>query len=180
MAFRPIHYLMEGELDNTQLGRVTGWIRFAGIRGRVVLRLRGNFHRDIQGAKIRFTGDAKGHSLEAIAHMQGFSRCQNGKVGNITAGLPPVDYVDYPYIEWYSEENGRVVIELDKDHVEVIGQPVPLEQATPVSQEEQAANLMDFMATIARCLARHRQAGLHEAGSSLPASQNNERRWRTK
>jgi len=35
-------------------------------------------------------------------------------------------YVDYPYIEWYSEENGRVVLELDPLQVEVLnkeGQP---------------------------------------------------------
>jgi hypothetical protein len=156
MAFRPTWYLIEGELDNTKLGVVTGWIRFAGMKGRVVLRLRGNFHRDIQGAKIRFTGEAKRHSLEAMAHMQGFSSCQNGKVGNITAGLPPADYGDDPFIEWYSEENGRVVIEPDRNHIEVIGQPVPLKQAIPVSREEQAENLMEYMATMARSIARHR------------------------
>lgn len=155
MAFRPTRYVMEGELDNTQLGRVTGWIQFAGKKGTVVLNLRGNFHRDIQGAKIRITGNAKWESSEAIARMQGFSRFQNGKAGNITAGLPPADFGVYPFIEWYSEENGRVVIEPDRGHIEVLGQPVPLEQATPVSLEEQAANLMEFMATIARSMARH-------------------------
>lgn len=156
MAFRPTHYLIEGELDNTKLGQVVGWMTFAGMKGRVALKLRGNFHRDIQGAKIRFTGKAKRHSLDAGVYMRGFSRCQHGKVGDITAGLPPVDYVNYPYIEWYSEENGRVVIELGKDQIEVIGQPVPLKQAIPVSREDQADNLMAFMATIGRSIARHR------------------------
>src|SRR5437879_1173011 len=31
-------------------------------------------------------------------------------------------YVDYPYIEWYSEENGRVVLELDPLQVEVLNE----------------------------------------------------------
>ena len=43
--------------------------------------------------------------------MDGFGLHQTGKVGDITAGLPPQDYVDYPYIEWYGDDNGRVVIE---------------------------------------------------------------------
>jgi len=156
MAFRPTHCLIEGELDNTKPGMVTGWIRFAGVQGKVLLYLQGNFHRDIQGAKIRFTGEAKRHSLDAGVYMRGFSTRQTGKVGDITAGLPPADYVDYPYIEWYSDENGRVVIELDKDQIEVIGQPVPLEQAIPVSRQGQAENLEEFMTTIARCLAKHK------------------------
>jgi hypothetical protein len=166
--------LIEGELDNTQLGRVTGWIQFAGIKGPVVLNLRGNFHRDIQGAKIRFTGDARWESPEAIACMRGFSRSQNGKVGNITAGLTPADFGAYPFVEWYSEENGRVVIEPDRNHIEVIGQPVPLEQAT---------NLMEFLATIVRSIAGHGVVLAIRAGRQLPASCSNickevDRKWK--
>ena len=37
MAFRPIKYVIESELDNTQLGVVTGWIQFAGMKKNVVL-----------------------------------------------------------------------------------------------------------------------------------------------
>jgi hypothetical protein len=148
--------LIEGELDNTHAGKVTGWIRFAGIKELVVLKLRGNFHRDIQGAMIRFRGEGRPDSADDLAYMEGFSTCQNGKVGDITAGLPPAEYTDYPYIEWYSEENGRVVLELDKDQVEVIGQPVPLEQAIPVSRQEQGENLAGFMHEVARRFAGHR------------------------
>ena len=153
MAFRPTHCLIEGELDNTRLGEVTGWMRFAGIKDPVALRLRGNFHRDIQGAKIRFRGEGRLDSSDDAAYMEGFSTSQTGKVGDITAGLPPTDYGDYPYIEWYSEENGRVVLELDRNQIEVIGQPLPLEQAIPVSRQEQGENLAGFMHEVARCFA---------------------------
>ena len=54
MAWRPTQYLIEGELDNTQPGKVTGWMRFAGLKQLVTFDLSGNFHRDIRGAKIRF------------------------------------------------------------------------------------------------------------------------------
>lgn len=153
MAFRPTHCLIEGELDNTRRGEVTGWMRFTGIEDPVTLKLRGNFHRDIQGAKIRFRGEGRPDSSDDAAYMEGFSKSQTGKVGDITAGLPPTDYGDYPYIEWYSEENGRVVLELDRNQIEVIGQPVPLEQAIPVSRQEQGENLAGFMREVAQCLA---------------------------
>ena len=155
MAFRPTHCLIEGELDNTRLGEVTGWMRFAGIEDSVTLTLRGNFHRDIQGAKIRFRGEGRPDSSDDAAYMEGFSTSQTGKVGDITAGLSPQDYGDTPYIEWYSEENGRVVLELDRNQIEVIGQPVPLDQAIPVSRQEQAENMAGFMREVARCLAGH-------------------------
>ena len=146
MAWRPTRYLIEGELDNTVPGKVTGWMLFAGIRGKVFFDLVGNFHRDIQGAKIRFRGNTWPLQANAGACMRGFSRQQTGKAGDMTAGLPPGDYViGRCYLEWYSRENGRVVIELDQRQVEVIGKPLPLSKAVPISRQEQAQNLADFL-----------------------------------
>jgi hypothetical protein len=167
MAFRPTRYLMEGELDNTKLGVVTGWVRLAGLKGRIVLNLRGNFHRDIQGAKIRFKGNGKEDDPEAVAYVGGFSLEQNGKAGDITAGLPPFDFSGRPYIEWYSEENGRVVIEPDKSQVEVIGEPVPLDKAIRVSAEEQAANLKEFLDRLVQDMEKRRRRST-PGGANLP------------
>ncbi|HSW02552.1 MAG TPA: hypothetical protein VLI39_20485 [Sedimentisphaerales bacterium] len=167
MAFRPTKYLMEGELDNTKLGVVTGWVQLAGLKGRIVLNLRGNFHRDIQGAKIRFKGGVKEDDPQAEAYVGGFCLEQNGKVGDITAGLPPFDFSSRPYIEWYSEENGRVVIEPDKSQVEVIGEPVPLDKAIPVSREEQAANLKEFLDQLVQDMEEQRRRS-PSGGSGLP------------
>ena len=166
MAFRPTRYVIEGELDNTKLGVVTGWIQFAGMKDKVVLELQGNFHRDIQGAKIRFTGKGGRAPSDAVEHMQGIWTEQKGKAGDITAGLPPYDWGRRPYIEWYSYGNGRVVIELDKEQVEVIGQPVPLDEAVPVSREEQAANLKEFMDTIVAAM--DKQGRQSAGGKDLP------------
>jgi hypothetical protein len=39
-------------------------------------------------------------------------------------------YVQYPYVEWYSE-NGRVVLELDQSQLEVVNVVGPLREKTP-------------------------------------------------
>ena len=143
MAHRPSAYLIEGELDNTTPGRVTGWKQFAGMKDRVTLDLRGDFHRDIRGAKIHFTGDGDEADAEAAEYMDGMAQHQTGHVGDITAGREPRDYVAFPYIEWYGKENGRVVIELDADQVEVIGRPIPACEGDPMSRGQQQRNMAD-------------------------------------
>ena len=151
MAWRPTEYLIEGELDNTYPGKVTGWMRFAGMNEKVTFDLEGNFHRDIRGAKICFTGDAyeDPQNAEGEEYFEGFSQHQTGPVGDITTGLPPQDYVNYPYIEWYSEQNGRVVIELEPVQIEVIGPPIPAIESDPVSREQQGQNMAAFLGGLA-------------------------------
>lgn len=150
MAWRPTKYLLEGELDNTILSKVTGWMRFTGLKEKVLFKLEGNFHRDIRGTKIHLSGDGCEHDEKAQKYMQGFSLNQTGKVGDITAGLPPRDYVHYPYIEWYGDENGRVVLELEPDQIRVIGTPIPACESDPLSRTEQIGNMVEFLKGIAR------------------------------
>jgi len=151
MAWRPTEYLLEGELDNTRPNKVTGWMTFASLKEKVTFELEGNFHRDIRGAKIRFTGDAYEDQTEIDGekYMEGFALHQTGNVGDITAGLPPQDYVGYPYIEWYSENNGRVVIELEPVQLEVIGSPIPSCESDPIDRKKQAENMAGFLCGIA-------------------------------
>jgi len=153
MAWRPTEYLVQGELDNTTLGKVTGWMEFAGIKGKVNFDLKGNFHRDIRGAKIRFKGDAYEDQADVDPgdYFDGFAEHQTGKVGDMTAGLPPADYVaDYCYLEWYGDANGRVVIELETVQVEVIGTPIPAIESDPISREEQNRNMAGFLGGLAQ------------------------------
>ena len=44
---------------------------------------------------------------------------------HIEAGDLYYPYVTYPYIEWYSGTNGRVVLELEPSQVEIVGQGGP-------------------------------------------------------
>ncbi len=151
MAWRPTECLLEGELDNTTPGRVSGWMRFAGMTEKVIFDLQGNFHRDIRGAKIHLTGDGQVGDPEASRYMASFSCRQIGEVGDITAGLPPADFVAGScYVEWYSEDNGRVVIELDQDQVKVIGRPIPACESDPISREEQARKMAGFLAELSQ------------------------------
>lgn len=142
MAWRPSKYLLEGE--NTTPGKVRGWMKFAGVKEKVTFDLEGDFHRDIRGAKIRLTGRYRGSEAEAVSYMEGFALHHRGKAGDITAGLPPVDLLDRPYVEIYSDQNGRVVLEPEPDQVQVIGTPIPPEQALPISREQQWQNFTDF------------------------------------
>ncbi len=50
---------------------------------------------------------------------------------HIDAGDLYHPYSAYPYIEWYSEANGRVVLELDPSQAEVIGEAAEVKEKTP-------------------------------------------------
>jgi len=152
MAWRPNGRFIEGVLDNTVPGKVTGWMRFAGMDEKVVFDLEGNFHRDIRGAKVRLRGDGESaNAEEAAKYMEGFSKLQKGNVGDMTAGLPPADYVQGSgYFEWYSEDNGRVVIELEQDQVELLTQPIPAMESDPISREQQNRNMAAFLGGLAQ------------------------------
>lgn len=122
MAWRPTDYLIEGELEDTRRGRVIGWMHFTGLAERVSLDLAGKFNQDISGAKIHFYGDADMmmDRQEARDYMFNFAIQQRGYVGDITASLSPEGYIENPYIEWHSYENGRVVIELMPNQMKIL------------------------------------------------------------
>jgi len=112
--------------------------------------LEGNFHRDIRGAKIHFTGDAYEDSadIDSGNYFKCFAEHQTGKAGDITAGLPPHDYGRDVYIEWFSNENGRVVLELEPAQIEVIGTPIPAIESDPTSRKEQRRNMAEFLGSV--------------------------------
>jgi hypothetical protein len=153
MAWRPHAQLIGGELDNSVLGKVTGWLRFVGLKEVVKLDLVGDFHRDIRGTKVRLRNpnpSDQGRDGDR-PYLEGFSPIQTGEAGDMTAGLPPADYVSgYVYLEWYSEQNGRVVLELDQDQIEVVGKPIPAVESDPISRAEQEGKMAKFLAGMSR------------------------------
>ena len=174
MAWRISESLIEGELDNTQPGKVTGWMQFAGMEEKVTFDLTGDFHRDIRGAKIHFTGSAaKADPTAGIASdLDGLSPQQTGKTGDITAGLPPQDYGDSPYIEWYSDDNGRMLIELEPPQIQVIGTPIPASESDPIPRDEQRRNMTEFLGDVARDLdLPHEQVVCISGGQIIQAQQ---------
>ena len=120
--FGSYHWVEKGIIDNTVAGHVAGAIAFAGL-GEVLLHLTGDMEGDLKGRRIQFRNpgyDADfvfdhgaGKVSTAPIYMKGFDRRQIGESGDIR-GEP------YFYVEWYSESNGRCVIELGVDAYTVI------------------------------------------------------------
>lgn len=150
MAWRPNDQFIEGILDNTVQGKVTGWMLFAGMDEKVMFDLDGNFHRDIRGAKIRLWGEGESADREKAArYLEGFATLQKGKVGDMTSGREPADYVNYGYFEWYSELNGRCVLELDTDRIELLSQPIPGCESDPADRKQHAENMAEYLYGVA-------------------------------
>lgn len=77
---------------------------------------------------------------------------------HIEAGDLIYAYVDYPYIEWYSDRNGRVVLELDPSQVEIVGEGSPKKEKTPKElvgdEKKHVAALHAFMAGMVKKLSK--------------------------
>ena len=84
--------------------------------------------------------------------MEGFATLQQGKVGDMTAGKEPADYTPYPYFEWYSNANGRCVIEVESEQVEILSQPIPACESDPIDRKGQAENMAQFLCGLANSL----------------------------
>ena len=152
MAWRPNEQLIEGLLDNTEPGKITGWMQFAGMMEKMVFDLKGDFHRDIRGAKVRLVGDGKSADpVEAAKYLEGLSTSQKGNAGDMTSCLPPYDYIKgAAYFEWYSDTNGRVVLELETDQVELLTSPIPACESNPIDRKQQAENMASFLCNMAQ------------------------------
>ncbi len=130
MALRLDTAVIRGEIDNTTRGNVRGKLWLVGQAEPIVLDLRGDAWRDVAGSRITFTHPRP----EAQAAAAALHPKQKGYVGDITAsqkvkiegenedldGLFEEDDDDTEaasewrnslYVEWFSEENGRVFIE---------------------------------------------------------------------
>jgi hypothetical protein len=70
----------------------------------------------------------------------------------MTAGFLPRDYVDYCYLEWFSKKNGRIVIELEQDKVKLATKPIPACKTEPISRDEQARNMAEFLAGLVKAV----------------------------
>lgn len=130
MALRLDTAVIRGEIDNTTRGNVRGKLWLVGQAEPIVLDLRGDAWRDVAGSRITFTHPRpEAQAAAAALHLK-----QKGYVGDITAsqkvkiegenedldGLFEEDDDDTEaasewrnslYVEWFSEENGRVFIE---------------------------------------------------------------------
>ena len=152
MAFRIEKAVVRGELCNEERGVVTGRIWLAGRKEPLRLNLRGDCLRDLAGCTVRFTSP----HAEPDPELSVLSPEQIGVAGELTASrkvrIPDVSEIELIellekgqnipcrvanclYLEWYSEENGRVLLESTRFSVSV-GMP-----AWSMSEEENAGQL---------------------------------------
>lgn len=166
MAWRIDQSIMHGEMDFTVRGEISGSIVVAGRVGPILLRLAGIPYRDLAGHRLRFT--RRPGTEEPVALASGFSDRQTGAAGDMTASKK-VKVPDRPleelfngsgdpdhfpwrrenclYLEWYSEENGRVVIETTELDLEVEALETWSldEDGETAAREESRRHLLDFM-----------------------------------
>ena len=164
MAFRIHDSVVCGEIDNRVKGVVRGKIWVEGRPDPILLELQGNAYPDLAGCLLRFTNP---HERISHQHLDSLRPIQSGVVGDITASRkvrvfdvpleeawamlkrkekPPEHMANSLYLEWFSEANGRVVVE-SADYDLVISAPewrlTPEEDAARA--EQTAAGMADFM-----------------------------------
>lgn len=189
MAWRIEEQVIRGEIDNRTPGRVIGRIWFAGREEAVELELEGNPWRDLAGHVLKFTNpDPKPDDGSRI------SSYQRGVVGDMTASrkvkVPdcsmeelmefysakqpfPWHWGNSLYLEWFSDTNGRVVIEAAHYQLEVDAEPswIPSEQDEAARQSLNAEAMAKFMDRIGSAVSGAGSKEAHEDGDDdLPQS----------
>ncbi|OQA24689.1 MAG: hypothetical protein BWY59_02094 [Verrucomicrobia bacterium ADurb.Bin345] len=186
MAWRIDKQLVRAELDNRTKGRVVGTLWFEGRVEPVTLDLKGNPWRDLAGHRIVATNPSP-----EPGKLDGFAEHQVGVVGDITASrkvrvpdCPMEEFIasyktdrkftfhmaNALYLEWYSEQNGRVVIESSDYKLELDGLPA-WEMTDEDERERQSASseaLHNFMDLAVESLAQSREA--HDDSDDQPTS----------
>jgi hypothetical protein len=129
VAWRIHDSVIRGEIDNRTKGIVRGKLWLDGLSQAVTLELEGNACSDLAGCLLRFKNPAKTFPMPRKPQ---FNPLQRGKIGNLSASQkvrvfmipdeeafamidrgekPPERLANALYLEWFSEGNGRVVIE---------------------------------------------------------------------
>ncbi|MEY2484359.1 MAG: hypothetical protein QOH39_7 [Verrucomicrobiota bacterium] len=176
MAFRIHDSVVRGEIDNREKGIVRGKIWFEGQSDPIILELRGNAHPDLAGCLLTFVNP---RPRIPHPHLDALVRTQRGVAGDLTAahkvrvfdlpfeeaydmlkrkGNPPEHLANALYLEWFSETNGRVVIESADYEVSI---STPQWQLTPEENEQRARDVAEAMADFSQrltdAIARHQR-----------------------
>lgn len=163
MAWRISDHIVRGEIDNRTRGYLTGRIWFAGRDAPVELKLSGNAWRDLAGRRLEFI-----NPMPEAGTPTALATHQIGVVSDITASrkvkvpdIPleeigayferrqpwPWHWANGLYLEWFSEANGRVVIESATFRL-TVSPETTWDMSAADEREQQQANaaaLTDFM-----------------------------------
>lgn len=129
MAWRIHDSVIRGELDNGTRGTVRGRLWVHGLEEPVRLELEGNACADLAGCKLKFNNPGPTMPLRPADAL---AAEQRGRVGDMTASrkvrvfdvplqeaceclrrgeTPPEHTANCLYLEWFSQQNGRIVVE---------------------------------------------------------------------
>ena len=175
MAFRIHDCVVRGEIDNREKGLVRGRIWVHDRVEPLVLELRGNAHPDLAGCLLTFTNPLPTFAPPGLDSLHPEQR---GTIGDLTAsrkvrvfdlpvkeaylmskrGEKPSEHLaNFLYLEWFSERNGRVVIESADYQLEI---SPPSWRLTPEEEMERArqaaAGFEDFLGIVSQALEQSR------------------------
>jgi hypothetical protein len=175
MAFRIHDSVARGEIDNRAKGIVRGKIWLAGRDAPVVLELKGNAWPDLAGCLLTFTNPRK---LLPHPHLDSLHSIQRGGIGDLTASRkvrvfdvpieealamirreekPPEHMANSLYLEWFSEANGRVVIESADYDLAISAPEWRMTAEEEAERAKQAAQgMVDFMKRLNDAVETHK------------------------
>jgi hypothetical protein len=176
MAFRIHDSVIRGEIDNRVKGIVRGVIQVQGGAEPITLELTGNAHPDLAGCLLTFTNPQPPLPLRDPDALQPLQR---GTIGDLTAsrkarvpavpleeflnwpeekGPPPSRWANCLYLEWFSEANGRVVIESTDYELEISAPEWQLTKEDEAQRErDAAAGWGDFIGKLDAALEKQKQ-----------------------
>jgi len=168
MAWRIDEAVAHGEIDNTVEGRTTGRIWLVGRDEPLILSLDGDCWRDLAGTRLQFENpQPKGDEDAATLDVD-----QTGIAGDMTASrknkVPlvseeefhelyqnrqeiPYEWRNTLYLEWFSEINGRVVIESANYTLTISPHEWMMDEDLENAQKlANLSSMRDFMAQVIR------------------------------
>ena len=176
MAFRIHDSVVRGEIDNRVMGIVAGKIWVEGRAEPVVLQLKGNAWPDLAGCLLTFENPQK---RVPHPHLDSLHSVQSGSIGDLTASRkvrvfdvpleealnmirqkkkPPEHMANSLYLEWFSEANGRVVIESADFELNISAPEWRMTPEQDAARAEQAAGGMsDFMGKLTEAVEQHQR-----------------------
>ena len=176
MAFRIHDCVLRGEVDNRTRGLVRGEIWMEGRAEPIRLELHGNTHPDLAGCLLTFNNP---RACVLHPNLESLDAVQRGRVGDMTAArkehvfdvpfeeaysklnrneLPPEHIANVLYLEWFSQSNGRVVIESTDFNLTISAhewQLTPEEDTQRANDVTQA--MVDFLNKLTESIEQHKR-----------------------
>lgn len=184
MAWRIHDSVIRGEIDNRRKGRIEGTVWIAGLATPLTLELSGNACADLAGCLLKFTNRQPAVPLRQDATL---ATLQRGRIGDLTASRkvrvedvpgaearvridrgqePPERLANALYLEWFSDANGRVVIEITDFDLDIsLPEWRPGPEDETLRQAEAAAGWGQFVTQLGEAVERH------ERGARDPAEE---------